>query len=152
MLTPLIVVLLVFAPLLISRTLSRPLDAESALSIGLALAFAFFAMGHFVQTDEMVEMLPAWLPERRSLIYVTGAAEALTALGLLTTRFRHWAALAAGVMLVAFFPANIYAAMNSVSMGGHKWGPAYLLIRIPLQAMLIGVVLFVLGRLPLYRR
>jgi uncharacterized membrane protein len=41
-------------------------------------------------------------------------------------------------MLVLFFPANIYAAFTRVDMGGHAWGPVYLLIRAPLQLVLIG--------------
>ena len=41
-------------------------------------------------------------------------------------------------MLIAFLPVNIYAAVNRVGMGGHEWGPIYLLIRVPLQFILIG--------------
>lgn len=32
---------------------------------------------------------------------------------------------------------NIYAAVNHVPMGDHAWGPVYLLIRVPLQLILI---------------
>ena len=40
-------------------------------------------------------------------------------------------------MLVAFFPANIYAALNHVPMGGHAWGPVYLLVRAPVQLIIL---------------
>jgi len=33
---------------------------------------------------------------------------------------------------------NIHAAFNRIEMGGHEWGPIYLLIRVPLQLILIG--------------
>lgn len=39
-------------------------------------------------------------------------------------------------MLLLFLPVNVYAAQNRVGMGGHTWGPGYLLIRVPLQAIL----------------
>ena len=31
----------------------------------------------------------------------------------------------AAAVLVLFFPANIYAAINHIPMGGHAWGPVY---------------------------
>jgi uncharacterized membrane protein len=40
-------------------------------------------------------------------------------------------------VLILFFPANIYAAINHIPLGGHAWGPAYLLIRAPLQAIIL---------------
>lgn len=39
--------------------------------------------------------------------------------------------------VVVFFPANIYAAINHIPMGGHAWGPVYLLIRAPLQVVIL---------------
>jgi hypothetical protein len=41
-------------------------------------------------------------------------------------------------MLAMFLPVNVFAAMNRVEFGGHEWGPAYLWIRVPLQAILVG--------------
>jgi len=38
---------------------------------------------------------------------------------------------------VAFFPANVYAALQHVPMGGHAWGPIYLLVRAPLQLFIL---------------
>ena len=40
-------------------------------------------------------------------------------------------------VLMLFFPANIYAAIQHVPMGGHAWGPVYLLVRAPLQAAIL---------------
>lgn len=47
-------------------------------------------------------------------------------------------ALVATVMLIAFLPANVWAAIQRVDFGGHAAGPVYLLFRIPLQAFFIG--------------
>jgi uncharacterized membrane protein len=43
----------------------------------------------------------------------------------------------ATVVLVLFFPANVYAALNHIPMGGHAWGPVYLLVRAPLQIIIL---------------
>jgi hypothetical protein len=44
---------------------------------------------------------------------------------------------------VALEGGGVYAAANSLGMGGHQWGPIYLLIRAPLQLLLIlGILAF----------
>lgn len=140
MTTPLIVLSILLLPLIVSIALSTRypgVDARSGGIVGLAIAFVFFGIGHFAQTAPMAEMLPAWVPFRVPIIFATGVLEWLLAVGLLVPRFRPqigWACLG---VLVAFFPANIYAAVNSIGMGGHQWGPVYLLIRAPLQLVLI---------------
>jgi hypothetical protein len=50
--------------LLIPAHLSEPLRGR----IGVSLVFAFTAVGHFIKTAEMTQMLPAWVPMRLPLI------------------------------------------------------------------------------------
>ena len=50
---------------------------------------------------------------------------------------RFTGCVAATAVLVLFFPANIYSAINHIPMGGHEWGPVYLLIRAPLQVIIV---------------
>ncbi|WP_232732352.1 hypothetical protein [Pseudoalteromonas spongiae] len=106
-------------------------------SIGLGIAFIFFAIGHIVKTHGMVEMLPSWVPLRLQLVYATGLLEFAVGIALFTAKYRELAAKLAIVIFIVFFPANIYAAINSIGLGGHQWGPIYLLIRAPLQIILI---------------
>ena len=141
MITPLIVLTLLFVPLLIATVVACRTRANGIINLGgilgYAAAFAFFSVGHFVITDEMVSMLPDLLPARRPLVFATGLLEAGLALALLPTRTRAYAGLGCIAVLILFFPGNIYAAINGVGPGGHQWGPAYLLVRAPLQALLI---------------
>lgn len=113
-------------------------------AIGLGLAFCYFALGHFVITDELAAMLPGWAPARRAIIHVTGLVEIVIAASLLTARTRRAGALAAATMLVAVFPANVYAALNHVGAGPVGLdgsvtvpGPEYLWVRAPLQLFLV---------------
>lgn len=141
MITPFIVLTILFVPTLIAAVIARKTRADGIVNLGgvlgYAAAFAFFSVGHFVITDEMVSMLPEFIPARRPLVYATGLLEAGLALALLPKRTRAYAGLGCIAVLILFFPGNIYAAIKGVGPGGHQWGPVYLLIRAPLQALLI---------------
>ena len=142
MTTPAIIVCLLAAPLLLSKILNRLTKREFTGSrlagcIGICLVFWFTGVGHFIKTEPMAEMLPPCVPGRIPLVYVTGVIEIAAAVAVLIPRTRWMTGWVLVVMLVAFLPVNIYAAVNHIGMGGHQWGPIYLLIRIPLQAILV---------------
>jgi uncharacterized membrane protein len=106
--------------------------------IGVSLVFAFTAVGHFIKTSEMTQMLPPSIPMRVPLIYVTGIFEFLAAVAILITPMARPAGLVLCVFLLVILPSNIYAAIQRVDFGGHGAGPVYLLVRIPLQLFLLG--------------
>ena len=141
MTTPIIMLVLMTAPYLIVRTFSRvtgrDADVRGAAAIGAGILFIFTGVGHFIQTGPMAQMLPPRVPERTLLVRLTGILEFAIAVGFLVPRTRRFAGWAAAAVLVLFFPANIYAAVNRVPMGGHEWGPVYLLVRAPLQAIVL---------------
>lgn len=141
MITPLIVLTILFIPTLVAAVIAHRTATYGIINLGgvlgYAAAFAFFSVGHFVITDEMVSMLPDFLPARRPIVYATGLLEGGLALALLPTRTRAYAGIGCIAVLILFFPGNIYAAINGVGPGGHQWGPVYLLLRAPLQALLI---------------
>jgi uncharacterized membrane protein len=147
MTTPIIMLVLMLAPYAIARLLSvitrRQFDLRGTAAIGLTLLFIFTSVGHFIQTEPMSQMLPPWVPERVLLVYLTGILEFAIAVGFITPRSRRLTGWVAAIILILFFPANIYAAINHVPMGGHAWGTVYLLIRAPLQlAILLWVFWF----------
>jgi uncharacterized membrane protein len=140
MTTPLIMLALMIGPWVVRRT-------HAAAAIGLALLFLFTGSGHFLQTELMAQMLPPSVPARVALVYATGVLEFALAIGFFIPETRRSAGWMAAAVLVLFFPANIYAAINHVPMGGHAWGPVYLLVRAPLQlAVLLWVYWFTLRR------
>lgn len=152
MTTPLLMLALMMGPYVLVRLLSatsgRDPDARGAAAIGLGLLFVFTGIGHFAQTQVMALMLPAWMPARVPLVWLTGLAEFVIALGFFMPRTRRIAGWTAAVVLVAFFPANIHAALNHVPMGGHAWGPQYLLLRAPVQVVILAWVVWFTIRPP----
>lgn len=140
MLTPLLMLLILTLPQLLHRAFARQrhgITTAAPAAWGLGLLFLFTASGHFTQTQPMVQMLPPWVPAREALVYATGVLEIAIAVAFFVPRWRRAAGWAAAAVLVAFFPANIYAALHHVPMGGHAWGPVYLLIRAPLQLFIL---------------
>jgi uncharacterized membrane protein len=125
-----------------ARLTKSVFDINKYACWGLGLAFLFFFLGHIVKTDAMVEMLPPWLPFKVTTIYLTGAIELFVGIALFIPRLQTYAAKFGVIIFVVFFPANIYAALNSVGVGGHQWGVVYLLIRVPLQIILIAWAYF----------
>jgi uncharacterized membrane protein len=105
--------------------------------VGVSLFFAFTGVGHFLQTDAMAAMLPPAVPYRTELIYVTGVLELLGAAGIWLPRLSRPTGLCLIAMLIGMLPSNVYAAFAHVPFGGHEAGPAYLLVRVPFQALVI---------------
>lgn len=143
MTTPAIMLGLLVAPFVILTIAGRLtgrsfLDPQLRGCIGLALVFCFTGVGHFINTEPMAAMIPSWVPRRVSLVYATGIIEIAAAIAVLVPRIRRRTGWALIVLLLLFLPVNIYAAANRIGMGGHRWGPGYLLIRVPLQAILVG--------------
>ncbi|WP_052071855.1 DoxX family protein [Sphingopyxis sp. MWB1] len=133
-----IMILLLTGPVLLARLAARGGEVwPHAAALGAALCFLFTASGHWLIDDEMVQMLPPWVPAPLLLVWATGVMELAIALALLipaTRRMGAWAAIAA---LCLFFPANIYAAFIQAPVGGHALGPVYLLVRAPVQLFVI---------------
>ncbi len=113
------------------------LDASLRGRIALSIVFVFTALGHFVKARSMAEMLPPWVHARVPIILATGVLELAFAAGLLLPGRARITGIGIIVFLILVFPANVSAAVRRVDFGGHGRGPAYLLVRGPLQLLLI---------------
>ncbi len=138
---PLIVLLAVFAiSLVVTRISSGRFEYAQSGRIALSVMLVFTAIAHFVFTQGMALMIPAFIPFRTPIVYLTGILEIATAVGLLVPSLRSLT----GCLLIAFFililPANIYAAIKQVDYQTATFngkGLAYLWFRIPLQFVYI---------------
>lgn len=103
---------------------------------GLAVMLLFTAAAHFnSMKEDLVRMLPPWVPWPRAAIAITGACEVLGAVGLLIPRTRHLAGLLLVLFFLAVFPANIHAARAGVSLRGRS--ATSLWVRAPMQLLFI---------------
>ena len=124
----------------------RPRQIRNAGCIAFAALFIFTGISHFALAEGMVKMLPEWIPGRYPIIYITGIMEIILGLGFLWPSVRRMSGLLTLTFLIAVFPSNIYAALNSVDFGGNINGPRYLFFRVPLQLFLLWWVWFMAVR------
>ncbi|MGB6298934.1 MAG: hypothetical protein WBF90_22530 [Rivularia sp. (in: cyanobacteria)] len=94
--------------------------------IALAAMFLFAGVSHFVFDDGMIKMLPEFIPLRYLIVYLTGLIEIAFAFGFLQSKYSRLTGILAIAFLICVFPANIYAAINSVEFGGNVNGVKYL--------------------------
>lgn len=119
-----------------------------------SLAALFLTSGatHLAKPEVFEPLVPRALPRRRELVYASGAAELLCAVGLLHPRTRRYAGWASAALLMAILPGNV---QMSASYGlraqrtgtpGSQAAFAATLARLPLQWPLIRTALRAAGR------
>ena len=112
-------------------------------SLGCMAAFYVVAgIGHFVNPDFYLEIMPPYLPWHRAIVFWSGVAEVTLGVLLVPRATRRLAAWGIIALLAAIFPANLHQAMNQVHPAhAPAWmgtpSPTALWMRLPLQAVLM---------------
>ena len=113
---------------------------QSFSRYALAAFFTVAGVAHFLKPAPYLAIMPPFLPWPEMLVGISGAAEILGGLGVcfpVTRKVAGWALIA---LLIAVFPANLYAIITGMTIGGHEL-PAWLLwARLPFQAFFIAWV------------
>lgn len=123
--------------------MSRISSARRRAPDVLATAFAASAIVHVVRPASFAAIMPRAIPAQhhRNLIYASGVAEAVCAVGLF--RRAPWAAPASVAVLASVFPANVQMALDAGS--GRNPGPADTRLvawgRLPLQIPMVWAAL-----------
>ena len=125
---------------------------------GLAFLFTMTGLAHFVPDsvtvmpshDDLVAMVPSFVPFADFAVYATGVLELAGAVGLVVTGSRRWAGLGLAALLVIMIPANIHAALDDIPLNGEAATPLW--FRIPEQIVYLTLALWVGGVLTALRR
>jgi uncharacterized membrane protein len=137
---PLLVLLISFGFTILSmKIFNHHNDLALAASIAMSLMLLFTASGHFAFPRGMM-MIPAFIPFRLVLVYITGIIEIIAAIGLQIESLRNLTAVLLIIFLILVLPANIYAAAKHIDyqkVGDNGKGLYYLWFRIPLQILFI---------------
>ncbi len=100
----------------------------------VAAAFTVSGVIHLIHPASFTRIVPNVLPAKTALVYLSGVAELICAVGL--WRRSRWAGLASATLLVVIWPANLQMAINAqrgqvLATQIEDW------IRLPLQLPLI---------------
>ena len=87
----------------------------AAIAVGLAAMFVLTGVAHFAppMRRDLIAIVPPRLPAPGLLVTVTGVLELLGAAGLLLPVTRVAAAVCLLALMLAMFPANVYASRMS---------------------------------------
>ena len=100
----------------------------------LALLMITAGIGHFLNPDFFLKIMPPYLPFHRELVYLSGLFEIALGISLLIPRLSQLAAWGIVALLIAVFPANIYLYQHQEIVPA---SPSVHFLRMILQAVLI---------------
>jgi uncharacterized membrane protein len=100
----------------------------------VAAAFTISGPIHLARPTVFTSIVPHFLPLRTELVYASGVAELVCAIGL--WRRERWAGIAAAFLLLVIWPANLQGAITA--QAGHDLTSQVIgWVRLPLQVPLI---------------
>ncbi len=96
------------------RGLSSFGGMQWVLRVVVALPLLVSGLLHFTRTALMATIIPPFFPYRPQLVLLSGVMELAGAVGLLLPAFTRAASACLAVLMIAIFPANVYAANQTV--------------------------------------
>ena len=88
--------------------------AQWILRAVVVLPLLVSGIAHFTRTALMEMIIPPFLPYHLQLVLLTGVLELAGAAGLLLPAFTRAASACVALLMIAVFPANVYAANTYV--------------------------------------
>lgn len=120
---PFIVLVTLFGLLSVLGHFQMPIAFGWWTSLRFALAgmFLLTASAHWgKRRPDLIAMIPPVFPKPDVLVTVTGVLEIIGAVGLMLAATARYSALGLALMLLAVFPANVYAARMRLTIAGSQ--------------------------------
>ena len=103
----------------------------------MSIFYISIGIKHFINVGWFMQIMPPYLPYHKALVYLSGAFEIIFGIMLLFEKTRFLAGWGLILLLIAVFPANVFAAQtNGAAMGTSAaiaWG------RLPFQGLFIAL-------------
>lgn len=115
-------------------------ECSMRLSLSILLISLLFTVAgamHLVFPEPYLKQMPSYLPAPWRLVIASGIFEMLGGIGVLFPRLRRISGIGLIALLVAVFPVNIHMYLTLASSQKWTWLGVALLIRLPLQFLLI---------------
>lgn len=106
----------------------------------LSVFFVVAGINHFLSPALYLSIMPSFLPTPLFLVNVSGIAEIIGGVAIQIPALRRPAGWGLLLLLLAVFPANIYALQNGMIISGHSIERWILLARLPVQLLFMAWV------------
>lgn len=96
-------------------------DNRDVLRVSLGLMFLLTASAHWgKRRPDLIRMVPPTFPRPDLLVTITGVLELIGAVGLFVPSTARVGAICLALLLIALFPANVYAARQKLTISGRS--------------------------------
>ncbi len=105
----------------------------------MSIAYAYVGVRHFIDPDFFLAIMPNYLTFHLEFVYLTGIAEVVLGIMLLSKKTRKTGAIGLIILLILVFPANIHLVQSELSQSLLGVTKSQSIYRLPFQGLLISI-------------
>ena len=103
----------------------------------MSIAYAYVGVRHFIDPDFFLAIMPNYLTFHLEFVYLSGIAEVVLGLMLLSKKTRKTGAVWLIILLILVFPANIHLVQSELSQSILGVTKSQSIYRLPFQGLFI---------------
>ena len=103
----------------------------------MSIAYAYVGVRHFIDPDFFLAIMPNYLTFHLEFVYLSGIAEVVLGLMLLSKKTRKTGAIGLIILLILVFTANIHLVQSELSQSILGVTKSQSIYRLPFQGLFI---------------
>ena len=103
----------------------------------MSIAYAYVGVRHFIDPDFFLAIMPNYLTFHLEFVYLSGIAEVVLGLMLLSKKTRKTGSIGLIILLILVFPANIHLVQSELSQSILGVTKSQSIYRLPFQGLFI---------------
>ena len=103
----------------------------------MSISYTYVGVRHFIDPDFFLAIMPNYLTFHLEFVYLSGIAEVVMGLMLLSKKTRKTGAIGIIILLIFVFPANIHLVQSELSQSLLGVTKSQSIYRLPFQGLFI---------------
>ena len=103
----------------------------------MSISYTYVGVRHFIDPDFFLAIIPNYLTFHLEFVYLSGIAEVVLGLMLLSKKTRKTGAIGIIILLILVFPANIHLIQSELSQSLLGVTKSQSIYRLPFQGLFI---------------
>ena len=103
----------------------------------MSISYTYVGIRHFIDPDFFLAIMPNYLTFHLEFVYLSGIAEVVLGLMLLSKKTRKTGAIGIIILLILVFPANIHLVKSELSQSLLGVTKSQSIYRLPFQGLFI---------------